>query len=101
MAQGQFAARLEVAPARAGTNTITVALRDARGAPVDAAEVVLELENAAAGVEPILRRASRSAPGEYRLRGGELAFPGDWSIAIHARLTDFDKVVLRARVTVR
>jgi copper transport protein len=101
VAQGQYAARLEVAPARAGANTITVTLRDARGAPVDPAEVVLELENAAAGVEPILRPASRSAPGEYRLQGGELAFAGDWSIAIHARLGDFDKIVLRAPVTVR
>jgi hypothetical protein len=52
-------------------------------------------------VEPILRRARRSAPGEYRLQGGELAFAGDWSIAIHARITDFDKVVLRTRVAVR
>ena len=101
LSQGEFSARLEVVPARAGINAITVRIRAAGGAAVDAAEVVLELENPTAGVEPILRQARRSAPGEYRLEGGELAFSGDWSIAIHARLSDFDKLVLRTGITVR
>ncbi len=63
--------------------------------------IVVEFENPAAGVEPILRQARRSGPGEYRLEGAELALAGDWSITIYARLTDFDKLVLRTRLTVR
>ncbi len=101
LAQGDYSARLEVTPARAGANVVTVSFRAAGGAAFDPAEVVLEFENAAAGVEPIVRQARRSAPGQYRLEGSELAFPGDWSIAIHVRVTDFDKLVLRTRLTVR
>lgn len=99
--QGNYSARLEVAPSRAGTNVVTVSFRAADGTAFDPAEVVLEFENPTAGVEPILRQARRSAQGEYRLEGAELAFAGDWSIAIHARVTDFDKLVMRARLTVR
>ncbi len=101
LAQGEYSARLEVAPARAGANAVTVSFRTAGGAAFDPAEVVVEFENAAAGVEPILRQARRSGPGEYRLEGAELAFAGDWSITIHARLTDFDELVLHTRLTVR
>ncbi len=100
LVQGEYSARLEVTPARAGTNVVTVSFRTA-GTAFDPAEVVLEFENPASGVEPILRKARRSAPGEYRVEGTELAHAGDWSIAIHARLTDFDKLVLRTRLRVR
>jgi copper transport protein len=101
LAQGEYSARLEVSPARAGTNVVAVSFRTAGGTAFDPAEVVLEFENPASGAEPIVRKARRSAPGEYRVEGTELAFAGDWSIAVHARLTDFDKLVLRTRLRVR
>ena len=101
LAQGGYSARLEVSPARAGANRVAISFRAPGGVAFDPVEVVLELENPASGVEPILRTASRSAPGEYRVEGAELAFAGDWSIAVHARLSDFEKLVLRTRIAVR
>jgi hypothetical protein len=41
------------------------------------------------------------APGDYRLEGSELAFAGAWSIEIHARVSDFDRVTLRGRLVIR
>ncbi len=89
-----LAARLSVAPGRAGLNTFTIVFTATDGTPTDPAEVVLEIANPKAGAEAIVRRPLRVASGEYRWTGSELAFPGDWSLAIRARVSDFELVQL-------
>ena len=88
-------AELAVSPARPGQNTVTVRFRDG-----DPAEVVLELSNPGAGVEPIARPMRREAPGRYSHQGGELMVAGTWTIEIRARIGDFDRVVFRAELPV-
>jgi copper transport protein len=95
-----YSMRLTVTPARAGTNAIAV--RFAKdGAPFDPAEVSLEIGSIVGGVEPIVRDATRVAPGDYRTESAPLAFPGEWTIVIRARVGDFDQVAVRARVIIR
>ena len=99
--QSGYSARLVVAPARAGINAITVFLAKDGEGPFDPAELSLEISNPAAGVEPFTREPTRAASGEYRLEGAELVAAGEWTIEIRARITAFDRVTFRARVTMR
>jgi copper transport protein len=95
---GDRSLELAVAPAHAGRNTIRATFPAGSAEP---AEVTLEIGNAGAGVEPIVRRPVRVAPGAYRYAGDELAFPGTWTVAVHARIGEFDRVVFRAELAIR
>jgi copper transport protein len=93
-------AEVAVTPARAGANAIAVRFRDREGLPFDPEEVLIEVGNPAAGVEPAARPIRRVGPGDYRRDGRELAFPGTWTIEIQARI-DNDIAVFRTQVSVR
>ena len=95
-----YSMRLTVTPARAGVNAFAVTFAK-DGAPFDPAEVSLEIGSIAGGVEPIVRDAVRVAPGDYRTESAPLMFPGEWAIVVRARVSDFDRVAVRARVTIR
>jgi hypothetical protein len=95
-----YTMRLAVTPARAGVNAIAVTFAK-DGAPFDPAEVSLEIGSIAGGVEPIVRDAVRVGPGAYRAESATLVLPGEWTIVIRARMTDFDRVAVRARVPIR
>jgi copper transport protein len=94
LASGARTATLSVAPGRTGSNVISVRVADAE-------EVSIEMKNAAAGIEPIVRPMQRVAPDRYRYEGSELAFPGAWDLSLHVRIGEFDKVAFNARVWVR
>ncbi len=98
---GDRSVEIRVAPARAGRNTIHATFRDADAGRPQPAEVTLEIANPGAGVEPLVRRLERLAPGEYRHEGSELAFPGTWTVEVHARVGEFDKLVFRAELAIR
>jgi copper transport protein len=88
-------AELSVSPARPGENTVTVRFPDG-----DPAEVLLELSNPRAGIEPVTRPMRRESPGVYRHDGGELMLAGDWALEVRARIGDFDRVIFRAEVPI-
>ncbi len=98
---GDRSLELTVAPGRAGRNAIRATFGRADARKPEPAEITLEIFNPGAGVEPIVRRPERLAPGVYRHEGGELAFPGTWTVEVHARVGEFDKLVFRAEVTIR
>jgi copper transport protein len=93
-------AEIAVTPARAGANAIVVRFQDREGLPFDPEEVLVEVGNPAAGVEPAVRPIRRVGPGDYRRDGKELAFPGIWTIEVQARI-DNDIAVFRTQVPVR
>jgi copper transport protein len=95
-----LAARISVAPGRAGFNTFAVVLTSPGGATVDPLDVVLQFANPRAGAEALVRHPVRVAPGEYRWSGGELAFPGEWLVAVRARVSEFDLAELDGSVTI-
>jgi copper transport protein len=97
--KGDFA-EVSVRPARAGANSIVVRFRDREGLPFDPEEVLVQVANHAAGVEPAARPIRRIGPGEYRRDGSELAFPGLWTIEVQARI-DSGTAIFRSQVPVR
>lgn len=96
-----YSARLRVAPARTGMNTIAVSFGGRDGRRFDPAEPAVAISNPAAGVEPISRPLQRIATGEYRLEGLEIAVAGRWAIEIGARIGDFDRLSFRTEVAIR
>lgn len=85
-------------PGRPGTNVIALQFESAAGGVVDPAEVEVEFEQREVGLGPFVRAATREGPGAYAWRGPDLALPGAWAIAVHARIGDFDRITFRAPV---
>jgi copper transport protein len=100
VAQGKTAI-IAVAPARAGRNTLTIALRGGGWADLTPLAVTATLSNAAAGIEAIVRDLPRTGPGIYELTGPELAVPGEWTVKIDLLISDFDRVTYTAPIPVR
>jgi copper transport protein len=94
-------AEVSVKPARAGANAIEVRFRDRDGLPFDPEEVLVQVGNEAAGVEPAARAVRRIGPGHYRRDGSELAFPGLWAVEVHARMDGSDLAIFRSQVPIR
>jgi copper transport protein len=94
-------AEVSVKPARAGTNAIVVRFQDKEGLPFDPEEVLVEIGNQAAGVEPANRPIRRVGPGHYSRDGSELAFPGLWTIEVHARMNASEVATFRSEVPIR
>jgi len=94
-------AEVSVAPARAGANAIVVRFQDREGLPFDPDEVLVQVGNEAAGVEPAARPIRRIGPGHYRRDGSELAFPGLWTIEVQARIDGSGIAIFRSQVPIR
>ncbi len=92
---------VSVTPARAGANAIVVRFQDREGLPFDPEEVLVEIGNQAAGVEPAARPIRRIGPGHYSRDGSELAFPGVWTIEVQARIDANDVATFRSQVPIR
>ena len=93
-------AEVSVRPARAGTNAIVIRFQDKEGLPFDPEEIMVEIGNESAGVEPATRPITRVGPGHYSRDGSELAFPGTWTIQVHARLDASEVATFRSEVPI-
>lgn len=95
-------ARVEVTvdPARPGPNEIHLYYFDrGTGAQWDVPkEVRLEAELPERGLERIEIDATKAGPGHYVASGAVLGPPGDWTLHINTRVTEFDE--LTARLTI-
>jgi copper transport protein len=93
-------AMIEVAPARAGQNRVTVRLTGPDGATLAAKEAVLEIALPDAGIEPITRPLTAAGDGSFTLDRLELPIRGRWSLRIDALISDFEKTIFRAELPV-
>ena len=100
VAQGKTAI-LSLAPARAGINTLTVALRGQGWSGPEPLEITAAISNAVAGVEPIVRTLLRRGVGLYEFIGPEFAIPGEWTVKIDVLVNDFEKVTYTAPIPVQ
>ncbi len=98
-------ARLEltVEPARVGANEVHLYLFDRRtGAQYDRPReltVTASLEDKRIG--PLDLPARKTGPGHYTVRGATLAPAGDWTLAVQARVSEFDAYDAKLEVPVR
>lgn len=80
---------LELDPARAGRNTLTLTLTTEAGTPLAAKEVNVALAHPAAGIEELVRPAAAAGEGRWRLAGPEFSVAGRWRVRVMALVTDF------------
>jgi copper transport protein len=93
-------AMVELAPGRVGPNRLSVVLTNPDETPLKAKELEVEVENPAAGIEPIRRQAEQTSPGEWKIR--ELAIPtqGRWTMGIRILVDDFRSIKLETAVVI-
>ena len=74
---------------------IAVRVVDAKGRVLRPVEVVVELANAAAGVEPLVRKLEPAADGGggYEYRGRDFVVAGRWSVVGAVGSTDVKAMV--------
>lgn len=98
-------ARMEatVEPARVGLNEMHLYLFDrADGRQFDATkELTITAELPAKGIAPIELEPSRAGPGHFVVGGAALTVPGDWTVSVTSRVSDFDQYEARLKVPIR
>jgi hypothetical protein len=87
-----------LAPARAGQNQITLALRDQAGQPMDPVDVpTVELTEPALGLGPLRPTVHPLTSGEYHVIV-DIPLAGTYEVVVRVRISDF--VAATAETTV-
>lgn len=83
---GDLSVTIKVDPAVAGaSNTFSLSVRDADGAPVSGAEVKLWLTAKAFDMGTQMLKAEPTSPGSYQVESPALAAPGEWDTQVVIR----------------
>jgi copper transport protein len=98
---GEAMADIAVTPARSGANRVVLNLTDANGAPLEAFEVTVWIENSALGIEPIAQKAAKQGEGEYTLPAALFPVAGTWKMTIEALVSDFEQTSFTAEVPIK
>jgi copper transport protein len=88
---GPFQAVLQVSPAAAGANTITVRLTNRHGDPAHVAEVTVDASLPSHSLGPLDYTASSRGKGSFSVTGAELQIAGTWQIQIGVRQGQFNE----------
>ncbi len=98
-------ARLEltVSPARVGSNEIHLYLFDRRsGAQYDRPkELTVSATQRQRRIGPLGLRTRKTGPGHYTIPAADLVPGGDWTLQVHARVSDFDQYSTTFEVPIR
>jgi copper transport protein len=93
-------ANVTIAPARVGSDDITIELETPDERPLAAMEVSVMLSNPQAGIEPITRPAVRTGGVRWSVRGVPFPVPGRWTLALDILISDFEKATIDAPVLI-
>jgi copper transport protein len=91
---------ITVTPGHAGPVSVTIHVMREDFQPLDAREVTLRLSNKTAGLEPLVRKARRTEPGEWRADGISLLQSGIWTVELDILVSDFDRLQLDGPVVI-
>ena len=97
----QAMADLTVSPGRAGEVDVSAVLMTGDFGPLDTREVAFVFSNAALGIEPFRREASKPGDGTWRAEDVVLPLPGRWTVEIEILITDFDLARIRGEIVIR
>jgi copper transport protein len=86
--------RVLVLPGTVGANTFVLQIMAGDASRLEAKEVTLMLSQPERGIEPLERKAMRSADGNWTVDDVPLPFAGRWRVRVDALVTDFEKVTL-------
>jgi copper transport protein len=93
-------ANVDLLPGRVGQNEILIQITDRRMTPIAVEGVTVSLTDAAAGVEPIVRTATKASGTIWRVDGLTIPLGGEWTIKVQALLSEFQEADLTAAVVV-
>ncbi|MDW5597539.1 CopD family protein [Conexibacter stalactiti] len=101
-ALGPLQLQVTVDPAAVGANELHVYLLNERdGSQFDGArEVTLSATQTERGIGPLSVPADRAGPGHY-VANADLGVPGDWTVRVAVRISDFDEYTTRVEVPIR
>lgn len=91
-ANGRGTARITVAPARSGANTLDVSLADASGRPVDVPELTVSFTEKDKQIGPLRATLKRLATGRWQDAALRLPMAGEWQLFLTVRTSDIDQV---------
>ena len=75
-------------PPAVGQARLIITLEDTTGAPLEAAEIVVEGNMSHAGMAPVLDTALAEGPGRYGISDFSFTMAGDWILTLRASLPD-------------
>jgi copper transport protein len=95
--------QVTVDPATTGANQIHLYLLDPRDGRqwTRAKEVQVSAGQPERGIGPLSEPVTRAGPGHYVVSAAPLAVPGDWTLRIAVRVSDFDQYERRITVPIR
>lgn len=93
-------AEVSIFPAAAGPVTVTVAPMAHGTGDLAVKELSVILSNAAAGIEPLRRKAEMNGEGDYVVKDLRLPVPGRWHIRVEILISDFEMTAPEGDVTI-
>ena len=97
----QAMADVTVTPGRAGPVAVEIVLMNGEFGPLPAKELNLGFSNAAAGIEPIERRARLGQDGIWRIDALTLPVAGRWEVELEILISDFEMRRIKDVVVIR
>ena len=91
-------ADVTIRPGRAGLSAIHVVLQTGEFTPLAAKELTVALSNEAAGIEPIVRTATRVEGATWRVTDVNLPISGWWQIRLSILINDFERVSINGTI---
>jgi copper transport protein len=96
----QAMADVTFAPGHAGEVAARIVIMTGDFGPLDAREVEVTLENKPAGIEPIVRRATKGADAVWRVEKLPIPQNGRWTVSLDILVNDFEKVQLDGTIDI-
>ncbi|MDB5595794.1 MAG: copper resistance protein CopC [Hyphomicrobiales bacterium] len=93
-------ADVELRPGRAGPMDVSATVLSGDFEPLVPQEVTFYFKNAGAGIEPIQKPATRTAEGNWVVKGLVLPVPGLWTVRAEVLISDFEKEIVEGDVGV-
>ncbi|MEV8307760.1 copper resistance protein CopC [Streptomyces flavidovirens] len=97
---GKGTARVELDPARSGSNTLHLWLERPNGRAMDAPEVKVAFTNNAKEIGPLPATPDRIATGHWSANGVQIPMPGTWEVEVTVRTSDIDQVTVKKNVKI-
>ena len=94
-------AEVTLQPGRAGLVRADIIIMNGEFGGLDAREVALTFDNAAAGIEPISRPARKGADAIWRVEQFPIPRGGRWNVRVDILVNDFEKLRLDGQIDVR
>ncbi|MET9516239.1 copper resistance protein CopC [Streptomyces sp. NPDC002994] len=97
---GKGTARIELDPARSGSNALHVWLERPNGRALDAPEVKVAFTHNAKEIGPLPAAPDRIGTGHWSATGVQIPLPGTWEIEVTVRTSDIDQVTVKKNVKI-